>query len=265
MPVAFGGMRPLAVALAVLLTACGGAAVPKETFLQGTLGLPDRLRSFEVPDDRYRYLLWFPDSYGDEPAPLLVFLHGSGDADYDAEWVLSYGLPAALLLGEQPADFPFVVLAPQAAPRSSWWSGSQLRVLDELITRVVERYDVDPDRVYLTGLSMGGYGAWRLATRYPDRFAAVASVSGSGYGFTALPDDVDVCRLAGVPVKAIHGADDLIADPAGTEAVIRAWEERCGADVELEIVPGAGHFRAYERAYRDPAFYDWLLAHTLTG
>jgi predicted peptidase len=228
-------------------------------FLEGRFDVPDGLTAREVPADSMRYLLWFPADYtiGDD-IPLVVFLHGSGDDDYDSRWLTSYGLPAVLAFEGVPGE-PFVLLAPQAMPGTSWDMGRQPETVMALVDEVVDRYDLDRDAVSLTGLSMGGYGAWHLATRFPERFHAVASLSGSGYGSTALPEGEDVCVLSDVDLRAYHGANDMVSLPGLNEAVIAEWEDRCGAEIDLRMFDDAGHFETFERVYRDPSFYEWLL------
>lgn len=245
----------------VLLLLIGACSPPLQTgtFLRGTFAVPDELISRDVPLDEMRYLLRFPSGYqaGDD-LPLLVFLHGSGDDDYDSRWLTSYGLPAVLVFEDSPTDIPFVLLAPQAAPGTSWDRGGQPETVMALIDEVVARHDLGV--VAVTGLSMGGYGTWHLATRFPDRFNAVASVSGSGYGITTLPDDLDVCALARVDLRAYHGSRDLISLPELNQAVVDEWEARCGTAIDFRIVNDAGHFETFDQVYRDPEFYDWLLA-----
>lgn len=212
------------------------------------------------PSDDMRYLLWFPAGFspGDDVA-LVVFLHGSGDDDYDSRWLTSQGLPAVLLFEEAPTQRPFVLLAPQAAPGTSWEMGSQPETVMALIDDVIVRYGLDPSRVSLTGLSMGGYGAWDLATRYPDRFAAVASVSGSGYGRLGLPVDLDVCSLVDVDMRAYHGSADLVSLTELNLQVVRAWEARCNDVVDFRVIDGLGHFETSDHVYRDAGFYEWFV------
>lgn len=212
-----------------------------------------------------RYLVWLPDGYGDDRDrryPLIYFLHGSGDEDYDSTFVASFGLPAVLALREQPEDFEFVVISPQAAPGTTWYTGNQPELVDALLAEMLDTYLVDPERVYLTGLSMGGFGSWHLATRYPERYAAMASLSGSGYQQAESPDPQFACRLTEVPVWVIHGEQDTIADYEAVRSQVETWEELCDAEVEWTTYPDEGHFGAYEVAYRDPAFYEWLLGHS---
>lgn len=242
----------------LFLAACS-APVEPETFLQGTFPLEPTLQSVEAPADELRYLLWFPPGYGGgSEHPLVVFLHGSGDDDHDARWVMSYGLPSVLAEGEQPDSFDAVVLMPQAGPGTSWWSLRQPEAVDALIDDVVGRYDIDPSAISVTGISMGGFGTWHMVTRFPDRFARAASISGSGYGSVAIPDDVDPCAIE-TPIRAIHGSDDPIALPGLVVEAMEAIEDRCGVDHEVEVLEGAGHVSTFERTSHDPEFLGWLL------
>lgn len=251
-------MRRLPLVL-FLLIACAGP-IQTETFLEGTFEVPENLVSRAVPAEEMRYLLWLPAAYDAAgELPLVVFLHGSGDDDYDSRWLTSYGLPAAVQFADIPQLQPFALLAPQAAQRTAWSTGRQLETVLALVDEVVSQHGLDSDAVALTGLSMGGYGSWHLATLAPHRFSTVASVSGSGYGTTTLPDDLDVCALSSVDIRGYHGSQDMISLPELNVAVIDEWEERCGADIDFRIIDGAGHFATFEQVYRDPDFYDWLL------
>jgi predicted peptidase len=243
--------------IVIVLAAC--AAPPRTgVFLGGSFDVPAEMAT-EIATEM-RYLLRLPPGFqaGDD-VPLVVYLHGSGDDDYDSRWLTAYGLPAVVTFGLLPVADSFVVLAPQAAPGTSWDAGGQPDIVMALVDEVLARHDLDAGRVVLTGMSMGGYGAWHLATRYPDRFARVASVSGSGYGTAQLPVDLDACRMAGVDLRAYHGTDDLVSDPDLVSRAVAAWEDACGEAVDLRVVDGAGHFETVEAVYRDPAFYEWLL------
>jgi predicted peptidase len=209
------------------------------------------------------YLLWFPEGYGqdvDQKWPLILFLHGAGGDENDSKFVMSYGLPEVLYQGDQPEEFPFIVVSPQAYPNVPWWEGDTLAILNALLQDVIATYQVDPTRVYLTGLSMGGYGSWWLATEVPDQFAAMVSVSGSGYRTPTPPGEETICRLRDVPTWAIHGAQDVISDPTANRLQVLALSA-CGGEVEWTLYPDTGHGETYARAYRDPQVYQWLLEH----
>lgn len=231
--------------------------------LQGTFVIPEQIEGQKPSHSEMDYLLYLPDGYGQEPQkqwPLIVFLHGAGGQENDSKFVMSAGLPEVLFNREQPENFAFIVVSPQAFASVPWWEGDTLAILNALVDEIVGSYEVDPDRVYLTGLSMGGYGAWWLATTYADRFAAMVSVSGSGYRTPLPPGPETVCKLEDVPVWAIHGARDFIADPTAIKLQVAALTD-CGGEVKWTLYPDAGHGGTYRRAYRDPEVYAWLLEH----
>ena len=195
----------------------------------------------------YRYLLYLPGAYAADPSrrwPLLLFLHGSGERGDDLARVKANGPPKFL---DERRGFPFVVVSPQC-PEGERWSADALAALLDDVTR---RFRIDEDRVVVTGLSMGGRGAWDLVMTYPERFAAMAPVCGG-----ALPDRA--CRLKDVPVRAYHGAKDDVVPLAESETVIEAVR-KCGGTADLLVDPDAGH-DAWTRAYADPELWDWLLS-----
>lgn len=195
---------------------------------------------------RVRYLIYLPEDYGrpGEVWPLLLFLHGAGERGDNLDLVKAHGPPKLI---EQGRRFPMVVVSPQC-PHGHYWSTP---VLSALIDQVCDRYRVDLDRVWLTGISMGGYGAWALASAEPERFAAVAPICGGGNPQTA-------CRLRQVPVWAFHGAHDEVVRLEQSELMVQALRS-CGGDVRFTVYPEAGH-DSWTETYANPALYDWLLA-----
>ncbi|MFO7321828.1 MAG: prolyl oligopeptidase family serine peptidase [Chloroflexota bacterium] len=206
---------------------------------------------------RLNYLLHVPDSASENPAqkwPLILFLHGAGERGDDPDMVRAHGLPK--ILDTQP-DFPFIVVSPQCPANTHW--GHHLDALMALLDEVQTTYPVDADRVYLTGLSMGGMGTWALAAAYPDRFAAIAPVCGSRAWF--IGDPAQICVLKDVPVWAFHGALDLIVPLADAVPLVVALRD-CGGDVRLTVYEDVGH-DSWNRAYATPELYDWFLSHRL--
>lgn len=264
-----------------LLVACRSQVPPTPTFvpptpssvplqtgvhLQSTFPIPEAMGGTLLGRSQMDYLLYLPDEYAsdsDRVWPLILFLHGSGSETYDSSFVLSYGLPEVLLSGDQPDPFPFIVVSPQIIPGTTWWNEEVLTVLGALVDEVVATYQVDDDRVYLTGLSMGGYGSWHLADEYPDRFAAMISISGSGFRTRTLPEANAQCRLGDVPIWGIHGELDQISAPSAARLFLGNLEAECGGKVKKTFYPDTGHFETYARAYRDPQLYTWLLEHSL--
>lgn len=196
---------------------------------------------------RGRYLVFLPRGYTqtNKRWPLILFLHGVGERGDSLDLVKLHGPPK---LVQDWEDFPFVVVSPQA-PSGEAWSPD---VLTGLLDEVVAKFPIDPDRVYLTGLSMGGYGAWALAIKHPERFAAVVPISGGG-------NPARVCALKDLPVWAFHGARDSVVPVRHSEQMAQALQA-CGGKVTLTIYPDATH-DAWTRTYANPDLYEWLLQH----
>ena len=201
---------------------------------------------------RLDYLLFTPQrATGGRRPPLILFLHGSEERGRDLELVKRHGMPR--VVADDPA-FPSVVVSPQCPAGARWHQ--YLCTLGALLDDVVARCGVDPDRVYLTGLSMGGYGTWHLAARYPDRFAAIAPICGGGLRSLGFPEKVRVLRK--VPVWAFHGARDQNVPVEETQRLVDELRA-CGGDVRLTIYPDAGH-DSWTRTYADPRLFEWMLA-----
>jgi predicted peptidase len=197
---------------------------------------------------RLGWRAWLPAGYdqGDARWPLVLFLHGSGERGADLDAVEGNGPPRIA----RERGLPLIVVAPQL-PEGELWSHDALLVL---LDRVEADLRVDPMRVYLSGLSMGAFGAWELAMAAPGRFAALSVVSGGG-------NPVEICRLKDTPVWIGHGAkDDVI--PAAWSSGMAHRLEGCGGHPRLTIDPAAGH-DAWTKFYADPALWDWMLAQKL--
>jgi predicted peptidase len=224
-----------------------------------------------------RYLLFFPAEYGKDPTrrwPLILFLHGSGEAGSDLNLLKKNGLPARLL---QEPEVPFVVVAPQIPAATyqrnvdqppdpnlyiqTWGWGNWIAPLDRLLDQIESSYAIDPQRVYLTGLSLGGFGAWEYALRYPKRFAAVAPIAG-GYRFGLSEAPENICALKDTPIWAFHGDQDTAVAYQNSEVLVKGLEA-CGGNVKFTLYPGAGHNDSFHQAYADPHLYEWMLENTL--
>jgi predicted peptidase len=194
-----------------------------------------------------RYLLYLPKGYDKERQvwPLILFLHGAGERGDDLEKVKIHGPPKIV---EKKKEFPFIVVSPQC-PEEQFWSND---VLINLLDHVVDAYDVDTERVYLTGLSMGGFGPWYLACEYPERFAAIAPICGGG-------EPLGAHRLKNVPVWAFHGAKDELVPLKRSEEMVEAVNAS-GANAKLTVYPDAGH-DSWTATYQNKQLYDWFLKH----
>ena len=199
-------------------------------------------RTFEA-----RYLLYLPENFqlhGDRRYPLLIFLHGSGEAGDDLEKVKAHGPPK---LAAMRRDLPFIIASPQT-PDSE--KGFDPATLNALLDELIERLPIDRERVYLTGLSLGGEWTYGWASLNPERFAAIAPVCGTWTPMMA-------CHLRKVPVWAFHGAQDDVVPLAGDQAMIEAING-CGGQAKLTVYPDTGH-DAWTQAYATDELYDWLL------
>lgn len=211
--------------------------------------------TFEREGRSLNYLLFVPQDYRKESKwPLILFLHGigeRGDGIEDLELVKKYGPP---MLVEEQGDFPFMVLSPQCPADSSW--DNHLDDLEALLDEIVSNYAVDTDRIYVTGLSMGGFGTMQLALQNPDRYAALVPIAGGfEYGRFVVPDNV--CVLKDVPLWVFHGALDDLVLPLQSEQMVEAIQE-CGGDVKFTLYPDADHY-SWDETYANPDLYKWLL------
>jgi predicted peptidase len=207
------------------------------------------------------YWLFLPEDYGraeggadgvEERAgewPLLLFLHGAGERGDNLSLVKTHGPPR--LVDDRP-DFPFVVASPQC-PLELWWDDDSLqRQLLRLFDTLVAELAIDERRIYLSGLSMGGYGVWKLATIAPHRFAAIAPICGAG-------DSSQAAKLIDMPIWAFHGACDEVVPQAKTIEMIEAIRA-AGGSPKMTIYSDVAH-NSWTRTYDNPELYEWLLMH----
>lgn len=209
---------------------------------------------------RVEYLLYAPRGYGRSRArgwPLVVFLHGGGERGADPGQLTAQPLPRTLA---RTTRFPALVLSPQLPLRFTFWS-QLIEPVDALVRRLEARYRIDRRRVYLTGLSTGGFGTWEYGLRHPHRFAALVPIAGGYPGVAGAP--AGMCALRRVPIWAFHGAADTTVPPYQEEALVRALR-RCGSKVvRLTLLPGVDHSDSWLRAYSDPALWRWLFSQRL--
>jgi len=229
-----------------------------------------RLRGVTQPAG-YSYLLSLPpdpDTGAAGRRPLLLFLHGIGERGTDVWRVALQGLPKLLhgqpgltalqqAIGREVAA-QFMVVAPQCPHDEVWDSNALLALLDD----VTREFRPDPARIYVTGLSMGGYGTWKLGLRQPARFAAIAPICGGGSiadVTTALR--TDPAALQRLPVWAFHGAKDRVVPPRESERLVNALRAAGTAEVKFTLYPEAEH-DSWSETYANRELYAWLLAHS---
>lgn len=201
---------------------------------------------------------------GDEKFPLVIFLHGAGERGTDLSKVLIHGV-RTFATDEMRKKHPCFVIAPQCPAEKKWvevdWSldshtmpetnSDSLRLTLELVESLQKRFPIDANRLYVTGLSMGGYGTWDLIQRFPDRFAAAAPVCGGG-------DPAHAKRIAKLPVWAFHGAKDTAVKPVRSREMIAAMKS-AGGEPNYTEYPDVSH-NSWVNAYGTPELYDWMFA-----
>ena len=199
------------------------------------------------------YLLYLPKDYAEtnKQWPLILFLHGSGERGNDPTLINTCGLTKHLVKG---MELPFIIVAPQC-PKDRRWI-DQTDVLINLLDDIIERYPVDQSRVYLTGLSMGGQGTWKLATDYPHRFAAIVPICGRGDTVLARH------RLTKMPVWVFHGAKDKLVPISKSEEMVEALRQAGNKNVKFTAYPNANH-DSWNRTYTNRQLYEWFLEHSL--
>lgn len=204
-----------------------------------------------IKDISLNYLLYLPKNYNeDDKFPLVIFLHGAGERGEDLELVKIHGIPKLIAEGK---NFPFIAISPQC-PTDSWWT-ERTQDLNLLIDEILSNYAIDKNRVYLTGMSMGGYGTWKLASEHPEKFAAILPICGGPWNVCfkeKLP------KLKELPIWTFHGAKDETVPIQGTEFIVNSLKE-LGNEARFTIYPEAGH-DSWSETYENPEIYEWLLS-----
>jgi len=193
--------------------------------------------------------VYLPESYDAQTRyPLMLYLHGSGERGSDNRAQTKKNSVMQTLLNEKNrAKYPCVVIAPQCPADRGW----DTAVLMELLQHMVAAYCADPARIYVTGLSMGGYATWELLAACPDYFAAAVPICGGG-------DPDSAALFKDVPIWAFHGARDSAVSPEGSREMVRALET-VGGNVKYTEYPRERH-QCWEKAYREPELFPWLFA-----
>jgi predicted peptidase len=194
--------------------------------------------------------LWFqPPRVGERDYwPLVLFLHGAGERGQDVGLIRRHGLPR---ITQERSDWPFLACSPQCPPGETWVSQADavMALLDELLATE----PIDPTRVYLTGLSLGGEGTWYLGATHPERFAALVPICGRSF-----PDRAPALAKAAVPIWVFHGTDDAVVPVTATETMVEKLK-KAGGKVRMTLYPGVGH-DSWTQTYENPEVFEWLLA-----
>ena len=221
--------------------------------VNSTLAQTDATSGFQVAGKfstmvNLEYLIYLPKDYvqnSNKKWPLILFLHGAGERGDNVEFVHLWGPPNIA----EEKEFPFIVLSPHCPGDKSW--ANLLLPVKELLDEIIIKYRVDLSRIYITGLSMGGYGTFLMMENYPEYFAAYAPITGGG-------NPMAVSRYANVPGWVFTGDQDNVVPPYNSRVMVDSLKAH-GADVKLTIYKGLGHWLAWEPAYRESGLFDWFL------
>lgn len=205
------------------------------------------------------YLRYLPKDYstsgGGKRWPLLIFLHGAGERGTDLGKLAVHGPPKLIKAGK---EFPCIVVSPQCPADQVW----DIEALDAWLSELLGTLAVDPKRVYLTGLSMGGYASWDWLATHPERFAAVVPICGGGTTIRLkLAQGARREELKRLPIWVFHGAKDNVVALDESQRMVEALKA-IGNPARLTVYPDAGH-DSWTAAYNDPALYEWIFGQSL--
>jgi predicted peptidase len=217
-------------------------------------------RTIEISDETFPYCVYVPPEYrSDKPWPVILFLHGAGERGNDGLVQTGIGIGDAIRRARH--DCPAIVVMPQC-PSMRHWEPPLLDMAMRCLERTLNEYRCDHDRIYLTGLSMGGAGAWRLAARSPETFAAVVPIC----GFWDHPDiaaqrpelEEAAAKLASLPIWCFHGATDQAVPAQRSQEIVEAVRT-AGGEIKYTEYVGVGH-NSWARTYADRGVWRWLFA-----
>ncbi len=246
----FWVFAPLMAFFLVLVTGCGGGA---STIEKGNLNAPQgagfTIKTLANSSHR-KYSVFIPYDYSPAKAwPVIVFLHGVGEGGSNATSNLGVGLGPAI--ADRASAFPFIVIFPQS--ENGYWNADSSAAYDAIaaLHEVKQQYRVDDQRVYLTGLSTGGYGTWVIGAKYKSEFTALVPMC----AFSA--QDV-VPQLKDIPVWAFHNSGDMFVLAAGTHGMVDAIN-KIGGNAKYTEYGALGH-NCWDRAYGEGELFDWMLS-----
>ena len=253
-----GGLRrSFAMTVATLLTLAGCSSI--EPIANKTMPPEQTVKHFTFKTNstqRVNYLFYLPKGYAEaeQAWPLMLFLHGAGERGTDIWKVATHGPPKR---ARDHTEFPFIIVSPQCPEGQTWSRDVLLALLDD----IAKNYRVNTTRIYVTGLSMGGYGAWDLGLSCPEKFAAIAPIcGGAGYITMLLASREKLSALQTLPVWAFHGAKDPVVPLSESQRVVDFLKKTGGREVKLTVYPDAQH-DSWTQTYDDPELYKWLLQH----
>ena len=223
------------------------------TMLKGQLYHSDLDRTFQLDVQvSFQYILHLPENLeltAEGKFPLILYLHGNLDSGSNMEALKSSGPPR--IVNGQP-KFPFAVLAPLCPDGEVW----NIQHLDLLLDYMIDKYPIDPSRIYLTGVDMGAWATWEWSWNRPRKFAAIAPISGWG-------ELLWLSRLKELPVWVFHGALDKEVPVSRSTELYAGLKDLKNVNAKLTVFSTATH-NCSERVYNDEALYEWFLSHAAT-
>ncbi len=226
----------------VMLVGAALADTPSKDIARGFIA-----KTMTIADREIKYVVYVPASYDPKtPMPTVIHLNGYGECGRDG-WRQVFHLGNAIMLDVE--KWPFIVIFPQKQSKESFWVDEEI-VMMSAFEKTKKEYKLDLSRVYLTGLSQGGYGTWAIAARHPDMFAAIAPVCGGG-------DEAMAKKVAKMPVWAFHGEADTTVPQERSKEMVE-WIKAAGGDPKLTTYPGVGH-NSWDNAYRNENPGAWFL------
>ena len=198
----------------------------------------------------YKYLLYLPENYDstrEKKWPLIIYLHGKSASGSDLNNLKRYGIPFFI---DRGMKFKAIVVSPQCPSGKDWTTENWF---EPFYNEITWRYHIDTCRIYLTGMSMGGFGAWYLAIKYPHRFAAVVPLCGGGRPQL-------VCAMKNVPAWVFHGNKDEQVPIQRSEEMVQALK-KCGGSPKFTVLKGQKH--DIHRIYADEQIYRWMYRHKI--
>jgi predicted peptidase len=214
-------------------------------------------QSFQQNEDQdssrtyLQYLLYLPRQYYADKTrewPLIVFLQRLGAEGTNIDLVRAVALPKRL---EKDDEFPFIVVSPQALLKQLW----KPDLIRNFVETVCDKYQVDRNRIYLTGPSSGGSATWATAVEYPDLFAAIVPVCGRS---DPTKYDENAEKITHLPIWVFHGALDRVFPKEVSIEMVNALE-KAGANVRFTLYPDVDHEQCWDKPYYEPELYEWLL------
>lgn len=198
-------------------------------------------------DQRLQYLQYLPEGYGESDTarfPLVIFLHGAGERGQDLNLLKKHGPPKVAM---NDHGFPFILAAPQC-PEERWWNPDEVIALTRHLAKTLQ---VDPRRIHLTGISMGGFGTWACIAKEPDLYASAVPICGGG-------DPNKAPLLKNIPIWAFHGEKDDAVPIAKTKEMEEAILKSGGNKIRSTYFPDEGH-ESWNPAYANPALFAWMM------